>query len=153
MESAGPSRVCRLPSYWRPHESYDDAAWERASDAELSLFENVKDGRLDATTVYIIAGRPDGAVKIGITQQPDRRLRAIQAGMAQVFRAPLWFHEYYVFRTLAGARDIEQRAHAALYDLRLPVGEWFMCPPEQADRTVWGCVLQDAFPDDWQDRL
>ncbi len=82
--------------------------------------------------VYVIEGS-HGAVKIGISSDPEARRATLQTG------AP--HHLFLAFSIYAGefAYDVEQEAHAILDAHRMP-GEWFAVSKEMAIAAVYGAA-------------
>ena len=82
--------------------------------------------------VYVIEGS-HGAVKIGISCDPESRRATLQTG------AP--HHLFLAFSIYAGdaAFDVEQEAHAILDKHRMP-GEWFAVSKEMAIAAVYGAA-------------
>ena len=82
--------------------------------------------------VYVIEGS-HGAVKIGISADPESRRATLQTG------AP--HHLFLAFSIWAGesAFDVEQEAHAILGAHRMP-GEWFAVSKEMAIAAVYGAA-------------
>ena len=83
-------------------------------------------------SVYVIEGS-HGAVKIGISSDPENRRATLQTG------AP--HHLFLAFAIYAGdaAFDVEQEAHAILAAHRMP-GEWFAVSKEMAIAAVYGAA-------------
>lgn len=88
--------------------------------------------------VYLIAaqsGREDGPVKIGIAENPERRLRDLQT--ASPF--PLVLIHTFAFPTRAIAREMESQFHT-MEVARKAVGEWFSINPIEALFWLWTCI-------------
>ena len=85
-------------------------------------------------SVYVIEGS-HGAVKIGISSDPEARRKTLQTG------AP--HHLFLAFSVYAGdaAFDVEQEAHTLLDAHRMP-GEWFAVSKEIAIATVYGAAAR-----------
>ena len=85
-------------------------------------------------SVYVIEGS-HGAVKIGISSDPESRRATLQTG------AP--HHLFLAFSIYAGdaAYDVEQEAHAILDAHRMP-GEWFAVSKEMAIASVYGAAAR-----------
>lgn len=98
----------------------------------IALDEARHHGDQSPTIIYVLAGRPDGAVKIGITEHPVKRVARIQREMWQVFRVPIIIVEFMIMPTREGARQVEAEAHRLLADRSTGVGEWFYATPEEA---------------------
>ena len=77
----------------------------------------------DEGYVYVIQDINSGLYKIGITIDPDRRLKELGVGNSSI----LISCEYY-----PNARDIEKNAHKRYSEFRLPQTEYFKLdnPPE-----------------------
>lgn len=83
--------------------------------------------------VYVIT---DGEhFKIGIADDPARRLRELQTGNGRKLHLGFFIHAN-------DAKRIEARAHGRLAELRRE-GEWFAC---EFDCAVWA-VLSEMYPD------
>ena len=84
--------------------------------------------------VYVIEGS-HGAVKIGISSDPEKRRATLQTGTPH--------HLFLAFSIYAGdaAFDVEQEAHAILAAHRMP-GEWFAVSKELAIATVYGAAAR-----------
>lgn len=80
--------------------------------------------------IYVIAGSPDGPTKIGITQDPEKRLRGLQTGHPERLAV---YAERQVRASVV--RQIEGECHRRLKDVRSQ-GEWFEMTAEQAERIV-----------------
>lgn len=87
--------------------------------------------------VYIIAA-DTAVVKIGISCEPEKRLRALQTGCP--FDLELK-HTYYVPSRLA--MDVERAIHEALQD-KARRGEWFNVEPDDAIEVVKRVAAQMA---------
>ena len=89
-------------------------------------------------SVYVIEGS-HGAVKIGISSDPESRRATLQTG------AP--HHLFLAFAIYAGenAFDVEQEAHAILAAHRMP-GEWFAVSKEMAIAAVYGAASRLGVP-------
>ena len=76
-----------------------------------------------------------GAVKIGISSNPEKRRAELQTG------AP--HHLFLAFSIYAGdaAFDVEQEAHYILSAHRMP-GEWFAVSKEMAIAAVYGAAAR-----------
>lgn len=96
--------------------------------------------------LYVIAASPDGPVKLGYSDRPERRMRALQTGRPD--RLSL-YHQEPVSATQA--RRYEQRLHRDLNHIRTG-GEWFAMTTEQAIAEVrftlieYGLELEPAGP-------
>jgi len=84
--------------------------------------------------VYVIAG-DHGLSKIGISSDPDNRLRALQTGSAH----PLKIALAIPVPAASTAYEIEQEAHALLSDRRAS-GEWFAVSSNVAIAAVYGAA-------------
>lgn len=77
------------------------------------------------TYVYVFSTNGQSPVKIGVTHNIQKRIRAIQTGNANVIRC-----EYQIEVSNAGdARALERSIHTAMGDRRLS-GEWFDASPD-----------------------
>ena len=65
--------------------------------------------------IYFIQDGPDGAIKIGYSSDPQRRLRELQTGAGRPLR---------ILHTMYGTVEDERRLHRAYACLRQH-GEWF----------------------------
>lgn len=92
----------------------------------------------DDTThyVYVLASNPDGPVKIGISNDPDRRVRQLQTGHAEPLRV---LHREPV-GDAARAKAFETLIHRNVAHLRRR-GEWFAMSGEQAVKQVLFAVM------------
>ncbi len=85
------------------------------------------------SSVYVIAG-DHGLTKIGISENPEGRLRTLQTGSA---------HHLHIAHVVdvpaASALEIEQEAHALLANRRKS-GEWFSVSPNLAIAAVHGAI-------------
>jgi hypothetical protein len=79
--------------------------------------------------VYIITHNPfDGAAKIGISKNPQRRLAQLQTGNpARLIIYGMFGHINY--------KSIERSIHAAYAD-KLILGEWFRLSRDQMDKII-----------------
>jgi hypothetical protein len=97
--------------------------------------------------VYLITavrdGEPAGPCKVGISGNPDKRLRSLNTASA----VPLEIYEIWPFDSHPRlARVIEQFFHAAHAEFRLN-GEWFDMEPEHARAMVeLGITLKCVSP-------
>ena len=75
--------------------------------------------------VYVAQQERGGMVKIGISKNPDQRIRGIsQAGPLAVRKVQVYF-----VRDMRAAWEIEQRVLSELQDHRA-LGEWLCCSPD-----------------------
>jgi hypothetical protein len=79
----------------------------------------------------ILSGGRRGPIKIGISTDPERRLRDLQAGSPYT----LVLFGFFQVGSFAAAKTLEASVHAALAASRL-VGEWFDTDPDTAHRTI-----------------
>ena len=85
------------------------------------------------SSVYVIAG-DHGLTKIGISDNPESRLRTLQTGSAHHLHIA-----HIVDVPAASAFDIEQEAHHLLANRRKS-GEWFSVSPNLAVAAVHGAI-------------
>lgn len=76
--------------------------------------------------MYLIAASQAGPVKIGFSQNPEKRLRQLQTGHAE--KLILWHAEKVLHESV---RSAEQAIHAQIAYRRC-VGEWFDISVEEA---------------------
>lgn len=74
----------------------------------------------DKTLVYFIQGVHGGPIKIGLAQDPEQRLKSLQAGCPYLLR---------ITHTIEGGRRRERQLHLRFAECRLG-GEWFEATPE-----------------------
>jgi hypothetical protein len=79
----------------------------------------------------ILSGGRCGRIKIGISQDPEQRLRDLQTSSPD----KLGLFGFSQVGSYAMARTLEFAVHTALAPFRL-VGEWFSVSPETAHRTI-----------------
>ena len=90
----------------------------------------------DITALYLIAASEDGPTKIGISRDPDHRLKELQSGHARplhVFHATWLVERKY-------AKKAEAWLHKELADKRQS-GEWFSVAISAARELVTQCVV------------
>jgi hypothetical protein len=89
-----------------------------------------------ATFVYVISGN-HGRQKIGVTDNPKRRIAELQTG------SPFSLKFEFVGLTQGTGFDIEGEAHFLLSRHKAPGGdEWFIVPPEVAITAVMAAARQ-----------
>jgi hypothetical protein len=79
----------------------------------------------------ILSGGQCGPIKIGISQDPEQRLRDLQTGSPY----KLVLFGFFQVGSFAAAKILEVNVHAGIAGCRL-VGEWFATDPETARRTI-----------------
>jgi len=82
-------------------------------------------------TIYIGQVGDDGPVKIGISSDPERRIKELNTGSA----VKIVLRGFFICGSWLIARMLEASVHAALAAFRLN-GEWFNVSPETARRTI-----------------
>lgn len=85
--------------------------------------------------LYIISEGETGPVKIGISDQPSRRLPMLQTGNPRPL-AVVWCRK---FSNRSGAAAAERDVHIFLGDLRT-LGEWFAIDQSNAIAATEGCL-------------
>jgi hypothetical protein len=111
-----PNAPCRVPLCHRHlHDVIDwlDALRERSNRADRERERSLREEREKRRTVYYVR-RQDGLIKIGVSGQLNRRLRAL----TEIHGA------LTVLALHAGGREAEQRMHARFAADRV-TGEWF----------------------------
>jgi hypothetical protein len=106
-----------------------------ATERAKQLADILKGSSLPSCSVYVIEAKDAGLVKVGISENIKDRLLALQE--ASPTNLSLYLH--IEARDRYHAREIEQRAHAALAASRHH-GEWFKVKPHiaaQAVRDSW----------------
>jgi hypothetical protein len=81
--------------------------------------------------IYIAQADEDGPVKIGVSDDPERRIAELQIGNA----VKIVLVGFFVCGSWLIARTLEASVHAALAAFRLS-GEWFSVSPDTARRTI-----------------
>jgi len=85
-------------------------------------------GTLEGSFVYVVQGT-HGLVKIGVSQDPNQRLAALQTGSPFPLTMP------YISATPGTGFDIEAEAHRLLDQHRVQ-GEWFSVRPSRAVEAI-----------------
>jgi hypothetical protein len=81
--------------------------------------------------IYIGQAGDDGACKIGVSNDPVRRIKQLNTGSA----VKIVLRGFFICSSWPVARILEATVHAALVAYRMN-GEWFNVSPETARRTI-----------------
>ncbi len=98
--------------------------------------------------VYVLASDTSGPVKIGISSDPDRRVRQLQTGHAD----PLTVLHREPVGDAARAKAFETLIHRNVSHLRKR-GEWFDMTAEQAIRQICFAVMTYDEIDDLPEKV
>jgi hypothetical protein len=86
--------------------------------------------------MYVISARPEGPVKLGISADPDQRVRELQTGHPEplkvLHREPVDLERVRLFERLLHRDNNHHRLH----------GEWFNLTVEQATAYVIFTIIQ-----------
>lgn len=78
---------------------------------------------------FLYVAEADGLTKIGITKDPQSRVRALVSASGK----SVWLAKTFTFPSMQAARIVERQAHEH-FSGRRSAGEWFKITPDEAVR-------------------
>lgn len=108
----------RWQEYWKKKEEQEKAKELRDQLFDTRYGKKRKEKEYDGY-IYFIQGLCGGAIKIGYSQEPIKRLNQLQTGYPDTLT---------ILMMIPGNKDLEQQLHEEFYEYKLK-GEWFKPDP------------------------
>lgn len=114
-----------LPPQNQCHRDTDDIRWQ-SDQSNLKGIDHVANIAQSSGFVYLIGVSGKYLVKIGYSQDPDKRLRSLATGSP-------W--DLFIIKTWPAEKQDERRIHSQMSKYRDRL-EWFSISPERAEKHI-----------------